>query len=307
MVHGDLSINNIVIYRAPPARPPLKASTSKKGTSAPTNPSMTTRVTRNTTLRELQQQASVVPAPLTGLDESIPVVGTVIDYDYARSVDTLMEKTSVCFAELFCSRAQFLISLQGTLPFMPLDALDKSNCGKYIHGPAHDLESLLQTALGIVTFTNGPCGKFRALNDHVPMARWYNEIDREQLLKDKSIDLITYEKEIEGHFTEYWKPFAPFIRRLVSATWSERTPPMSSQASHKVFIEILEEALEALKTLAEAPAKYAPNYQKRARTSNNDEGRYPYKYSRGDGSLSERLPRPANIKEFSQWQDSMDA
>jgi hypothetical protein len=34
-------------------------------------------------------------APLSGLDESIPVVGTVIDYDYARSIDTLMEKTSV--------------------------------------------------------------------------------------------------------------------------------------------------------------------------------------------------------------------
>jgi hypothetical protein len=27
--------------------------------------------------------------------------------------------------------------------------------------------------------------------DHVPLARWYNEIDREQLRKDKNIDLIT--------------------------------------------------------------------------------------------------------------------
>jgi hypothetical protein len=92
MVHGDLSINNIVIYRAPLAHPPLKASALKKGTTMPTNPNMTTRVTRNITH---QQQASAVPAPLAGLDESIPVVGTVIDYDYARSIDTLMEKTSV--------------------------------------------------------------------------------------------------------------------------------------------------------------------------------------------------------------------
>ena len=190
---------------------------------------------------------------------------------------------------------------------MPLAALDKSNRDKYIHGPAHDLESLLQTALGVVTFTNGPCGNFRAPTDHVPMARWYNEIDREQLLKDKSIDLITYNKEIEGHFTEYWKPFAPYLRRLVSATWPERTPPMSSQASHKAFKDILEEALRALKTLSEVPAKYAPNRQKRARTSDNDEGRYPYKYRRGDSPFSERLPRPADIKELSQWQDSMDA
>ena len=82
MVHGDLSINNIVIYRAPLARPPSKASL----------PSSSTRVTRNIAR---QQQGLVVPAPLTGLDESIPVVGTVIDYDYARPIDTLMERTSV--------------------------------------------------------------------------------------------------------------------------------------------------------------------------------------------------------------------
>jgi hypothetical protein len=191
---------------------------------------------------------------------------------------------------------------------MPLAALDKSNFGNYIHGPAHDLESLLQTALGIVTFTTGPCGKFREPTDHVPMARWYNEIDREQLLKDKSIDLITYKKEIEGYFTEYWKPFAPFLHRLVSATWPDKTPPMPSQASHKAFKDILGEALEALKQFAEVPAKYAASIslsQKRARTD-RDEGRYPYKYRRGEGSLSERLPRPAEIKEISQWQDSMD-
>jgi hypothetical protein len=129
------------------------------------------------------------------------------------------------------------------------------------------------------------------------MARWYNEIDREQLLKDESINLITYNKEMEGHFTEYWKPFAPYLRRLVSSRphglnlkFLERTPPMSSQASHKVFKDILEEALEALKTLAEVPAKYASSSQKRARTSDNDEGRYLYKYRRADSPFSEPFP-----------------
>ena len=51
---------------------------------------------------------------------------------------------------------------------MPLASLDKENRGKYIHSPAHDLESLLHTALGIVTFTTGPCGQIRAPTDHVP-------------------------------------------------------------------------------------------------------------------------------------------
>ena len=82
---------------------------------------------------------------------------------------------------------------------------------------------------------------------------------------------------------------------------------MSNQASHKVFKDILEEALKALKMLAEVPAKYAPNCQKHARISDNDEGRYPYKYCQGDSHFSEHLPRPADIKELLQWQDSMDA
>jgi hypothetical protein len=81
---------------------------------------------------------------------------------------------------------------------------------------------------------------------------------------------------------------------------------MSSQASHKIFKDILEEALKASKMLAEVPAKYASNSQKHARTSNNDEGRYPYKYSQGDGPFFECLPQPANIKELLQWQDSTD-
>ena len=148
------------------------------------------QVTQNITL--------VVPTPLTGLDESIPVVSTVIDYDYTHSTETLMERTLVCLS-LNCSvlvlNCFFL--LQETLPFIPLAAHNKSNHGKYIHGPAHDLELLLQTVLEIVTFTLGPCKNLNALTNNVPMAQWYNEIDQEQLFKDKSIDLITYSEEIE--------------------------------------------------------------------------------------------------------------
>jgi hypothetical protein len=140
-----------------------------------TNPNMTMQVSQNIML---QHQALVAPAPLTGLDESIPVIGTVTDYDYAHLIDTLMEKTLVCLL-LNCSVLMLncFFLLQKTLPFMPLAALDKFNCGKYIHGPAHDLESLLLTALEIVAFTNGPCGNFCVPTDHVPIAQWYNKID----------------------------------------------------------------------------------------------------------------------------------
>ena len=187
----------------------------------------------------------------------------MINYDYACLINTLMDKTLVCLS-LNCSvlvlNCNLFFLLQETLPFMPLAVLDKSNSGKYIHGPAHDLESLLQTTLGIMTFTNGPCEIFYAPTDRVPTACWYNEINWEQLCKDKTIDLISYNTEINTHITEYWKPFAPYLHCLILAT----RIPVSSQASHKVFKDILEEALEALKLLAEVPAKYAPISQKHA-------------------------------------------
>lgn len=53
---------------------------------------------------------------------------------------------------------------------MPLAALDKENSAKYIHSPAQDLELLLLTALGIVTFTVGPCGQACTPTEHVPLA-----------------------------------------------------------------------------------------------------------------------------------------
>ena len=186
---------------------------------------------------------------------------------------------------------------------MPLASLDKENRGKYIHSPAHDLESLLHTALGIVTFTTGPCGQTRVRTNHVPLARWYNETDREQLCKDKAIDLIYYEKEIHNHIPDYWKPFSPYLRRLVRATWPELNPFSESAATHDTFREILKEALAT--NLQETPGNYAQVTRKRSR-SPGDEGRYPYKHLREEVSDTTRLPQLAFIKPLSEWTDSVN-
>ncbi|KAF8156255.1 hypothetical protein BJ912DRAFT_1070634 [Pholiota molesta] len=198
-----------LIYRAPGPNPVVL----KKGA----------RVTRN--IASNLGTSSIMPAPLAGLEENIPVVGTIIDYDYARRTNTLWTKHRY-----------------GTLPFMPVAALDPKNTGNYTHGPAQDLESLFHVALGVMTFTNGPCGAPRQPTDHVPIARWYNEIDREQLFKDKTFDLMFFDTEVANHITDYWKPLAPYLR----------------EESHQACKDILEEALNASKALNEAPAKYAP-------------------------------------------------
>jgi len=189
---------------------------------------------------------------------------------------------------------------------MPLASLDKENCGKYIHSPAHDLESLLHTALGIVTFTTGPCGQIRARTDHVPLARWYNETDREQLRKDKAIDLISYEKEIHNHIPDYWKPFSPYLCCLVHTTWPKLNPFSDSVATHDTFREILKEAVTHFTTnLQETPGNYAQVTRKRSR-STGDEGRYPYKHLREEVSDTAHLPQLSFIKPLSEWTDSVN-
>ena len=161
---------------------------------------------------------------------------------------------------------------------MLLASLDKKNCGKYIHSPAHDLESLLHTAIGIVTFTTGPCGQIRAPTDHISLARWYNETDHKQLRKDKAIDLINNDNEIYNYIPEYWKPFTPYLCHFVRATWPELNPFSDSVATHNMFREILKEALTYFATkVAETPCNYARVVMKCPRPS-GDEGRYPYKF-----------------------------
>lgn len=187
---------------------------------------------------------------------------------------------------------------------MPLASLEKN--GKYIHSPVDDLESLLYVTLGIVTFTAGPCGQIRAPTDHVPLARWYNETDPEQLHKDKSIDLIRYEKEIHKHIPDYWKPFSPYLRRLVLATWPELNLHSETAATYNTFREILKEALTHFTTnLQETPCNYARITLKRSRSS-GDEGRYPYKHLREDVRDTARLPQLAVVKPLSEWTDSVD-
>ncbi|EDR08797.1 uncharacterized protein LACBIDRAFT_296227 [Laccaria bicolor S238N-H82] len=184
MVHGDISVNNIVIYRSP----------------LPHSPPKDQPLVRTTQASVVTTHAAFMPAPTEGVMEDLPVSGIVIDYDYARKIGTTTGK------------------ITGTLPFMSLASLDKNNHGSYVHNPAHDLESLLYTALGIVTFTSGPCGQLRSPNDHVPLARWYNQIDIEQLRKDKAIDLMHCDSEIIKYIPDYWQPFLPYLSRLVKAT-----------------------------------------------------------------------------------------
>ena len=82
LVHGDLSVNNIVIYWFPLSHPPLKDQDSKQPLPRTTQASMATG------------QTAFTP-PKEGVTEDLPVSGIVIDYDYACKIGTTTEKTLV--------------------------------------------------------------------------------------------------------------------------------------------------------------------------------------------------------------------
>ena len=77
MVHGDISITNAIIVRDPAPRVKPKGPSKKEIRAA-----------------IAEQEAA---------DENMVTYGLIIDYDYARSIGTEMDKTSVClFLICFC-------------------------------------------------------------------------------------------------------------------------------------------------------------------------------------------------------------
>ena len=110
MVHSDLSINNIVIYRTPLSHPPntLSGNGIKAASAQRTQAS----------LAAMKAPAMFTPAPKEGLTETIPATGIVIDYDYTCKIGTTAEKTSVhpCHF-LACSILNFMIFALGYLAF----------------------------------------------------------------------------------------------------------------------------------------------------------------------------------------------
>ena len=104
--------------------------------------------------------------------------------------------------------------------------------------------------------------------------------------------MIGYEREIHDYLPNYWKPFSPYLRRLVHATWPQLNALSASAATHKVFREILKEALAAFATdPQETPANYARVViRKRSLFSSDESGRYPYKKLHGDVNKTLRLP-----------------
>jgi hypothetical protein len=138
--------------------------------------------------------------------------------------------------------------------------------------------------------------------------QWYNEIDPEQLCKDKVIDLIHCDSEINKYIPNYWQPFLPYLSHLVKATWPKLNPFSNHAAgTHSAFRDILKEALTDLITNhSETKCNYACITVPAKHTQSQATGvsRYPYKIRQGDHT--QHHPQLSSIKPLTVWKDSVD-
>jgi hypothetical protein len=83
LLHGDISINNIMIYRFPLPHPPPKDCDGQLPLACAASASVAT------------EQAVFTSAPPEGVTDDFSVSGIVINYDYACKIGTTTEKTLV--------------------------------------------------------------------------------------------------------------------------------------------------------------------------------------------------------------------
>ncbi|KAF8869901.1 hypothetical protein CPB84DRAFT_1689030 [Gymnopilus junonius] len=238
---------------------------------------------------ETTTQPTAAGTPGLDIDPDFLTFGLVIDFDYAREQTASSHFTS------------------GTLPFMPLEALNPENAETFVHKPAHDLEALFYTAITVMTFTDGPCGKKRDALERIGVARWFNLADREVLFRDKEHEMLDFPKQFEKNLSKYWRPLIRCFVDLWKATWPDSTFPLKCGATHTRYKSILKATLEVLQTEHEPLAAYGSvdvTSLKRPRPSDADDSTYPApKYIRCSEDLRQRLPRDAIIKSLSEWTD----
>jgi hypothetical protein len=136
---------------------------------------------------------------------------------------------------------------------MSLQSLKVPADTDFIHTPGDDLESLLYIMLSICHFTDGPCGQVREpikdMDKVLPICAWYEAAETGHWLgRKKSIILETFDEDIKPKLSTYWAPFAPYLRRLIRATFGDAFPYLTArnQATHAEYKSILQDAYRDL-------------------------------------------------------------
>ncbi|KJA13936.1 hypothetical protein HYPSUDRAFT_150995 [Hypholoma sublateritium FD-334 SS-4] len=287
LVHGDVSMNNILIVRLLPniiaAMPP--------------GPGL------NPDVKDALANVVLPNAPCTneGLSLALPTGGSLIDFDYSREKDIPSAKTS------------------GTMPYMSLSMTDPANLAKVKHQLAHDLESLFLVFLHIVRFLSAPRGDIESDNDRpqrLQIARWHHEASQAFIFSDKKADLLEVYAEPQTYVTQYWHPVIPYLKKLFEAIYPDLSfinRDYSSPITPKTFVSILLEARNFCSTLNETSLNYAtilatpkkrPSTTTQTAETRLKRPRNAKKRPTAARNDPQPKPRRLQVGRFSNWEDS---
>ncbi|KJA25405.1 hypothetical protein HYPSUDRAFT_134901 [Hypholoma sublateritium FD-334 SS-4] len=237
LLHGDISIGNIVIVRFLPNI--IAACEFALTTIGPSND------------------------PLVNDNhlEALGSGGAVIDFDYARSIkgkDSVKASGTVPYMSIELSRY-----LAGDPEYTEFD-----------HRIDHDVESLLLVFLHIVRFTCGPKGNLDQdifINDkELNLTQWHHERKIEQIALHKCVDVLRLRsaRTLAYLLPAYWKPIAPHIIKLIDIVYPVPTIPLRTGSNiHGAFRKELEATLRTCQGLEEETHQYGTSmpFQTRAK------------------------------------------
>jgi serine/threonine protein kinase len=218
-------------------------------------------------VRILHCDLSVNNVLLNRLDNGAEPLGLLIDFDYSvkvpqqgpdttESVDDVPGQRAggtspgagvvrtVCL--VLCLGYQLIMYYQGTPPYMAIEALIDPD---FIHGPHHDLESILYIIIYVCTFVCGPGAPLfesqipRSMS--LPIRTWYSRDRMKDIGFRKMSHLTRPDIAIIPKLTEYWADFAPFITELIEACFPTH-PGNPNEFKYEQALEILERAINAV-------------------------------------------------------------
>ncbi|KAF9470602.1 hypothetical protein BDN70DRAFT_821141 [Pholiota conissans] len=217
VIHGDISINNILIRRIWDHGPNDSPSQLLVQPSVP--------------VASATPQAANTIVDEEGTTEPIESSGMLIDCDFMRDVEQDTHQTS------------------GTLPFMAIKALRPTPEQMFRHHAGHDLECLMYTMLTICMYTTGP-GELRKPekvdnNKDFNFNSWFHTADRQALASLKWLTLSVPNLFIKPFIPKYWEDFVPFLMELIDATWEKDKNYLENPniATHQAYRDILKRAL----------------------------------------------------------------
>lgn len=210
-------------------------------------------------------------------------------------------------------------NLQGTLPFMSIEALIKHGTStNYKHHPGHDLESLLYTILTLCHYTIGAGGQLRESRTEtaaIELNSWFTTSNRKELANAKTTTLLAFDTYIKSGLSAYWSDFAPFLQQLVNVTWDSKSRTLLETpniATHSAYRDILLKALAFYEKEEKGlPAPYAVFPRgKRSRTVQHllpPQSKRLHIDVAGPSSLEMILPRPTVSRNLEDYVPSIEA